>query len=432
MRLATLLLLMSIMVLGAVVEVRDGLGFPIPNATACTPNGCVQTNATGVAEIPLGVAVEIYVKGMLVWKTYTTGRDVVTVHYVETLPIQPVEASGYVVVKMVKMLNGTYRDVKMELRKNNLSEPLPVGGINYQLEIYITEVGDYKLPDATLIKTDLWNPIVDLEAVGLVKTCQITLAPPIAAAAIYADDRVAVRGSGNLTLYLITGLTYRAVADTEMLLPNGTRYRTVFQPQNYCGRLYAVNATRLTIRAVDSFGAVRNDWSIKIAGNTYRGQAELWVLPGAVYTVEVDAGFAKREASIAAKYPSETLIIAVENAYLILNYRQPPAKVYILGNYSVVDRMPRRVELPPGQYTVVADMGGRNVTYTVTLKPGQVVQLTVELPATATTVTAAPPQGSEMTYVFVGVVAVIAAVAALLALKATRRRLPQARVQSRS
>jgi hypothetical protein len=146
--------------------------------------------------------------------------------------------------------------------------------------------------------------------------------------------------------------------------------------------------------------------------------------------MEVDAGFARREVAVAMKYPSETLIVAIENAYLVLNYRQPPAKVYILGNYSVVDRMPRRVELPPGQYTVVADMGGRNVMYTVTLKPGQVTQLTVEPPATAATTTAALPQG--MTHIFVGVTAVIIATAALLALRATRRRPPQAHAQSRS
>jgi hypothetical protein len=123
MRLATLLLLTSIMALGVVVEVRDGLGFPIPNATVCAPNGCVQTNATGIAETPLGVAVEIYVRDMLVWRTYTTGHDVVTVHYLETLPIQPVEASGYIVVKMVKLINGTYRDIKIELRKTTFQSP---------------------------------------------------------------------------------------------------------------------------------------------------------------------------------------------------------------------------------------------------------------------------------------------------------------------
>jgi len=91
-------------------------------------------------------------------------------------------------------------------------------------------VKDYKLPNATLIKTDLWNPAVDLETVGLVKTCQITLAPPIAAVVVYADGRVAAVGSGNLTFYLVTGLSYRATADTEILLPNGTRYRTAFSP----------------------------------------------------------------------------------------------------------------------------------------------------------------------------------------------------------
>jgi hypothetical protein len=66
MKLVALLLLMSIMTLGALVEVRDAFGFPIPNATVCVSNGCVKTNATGIAEIPLGVAVEIYLNDMLV------------------------------------------------------------------------------------------------------------------------------------------------------------------------------------------------------------------------------------------------------------------------------------------------------------------------------------------------------------------------------
>jgi len=430
MKLAALLLLMSIMTLGALVEVRDAFGFPIPNATVCVPNGCVKTNATGIAEIPLGVAVEIYLNDMLVGKTYSTGHDIITINRLEALSIQPTEASGFVIVKMVKFLNGTYGDLKIEFRNNNLSRPLPVGIINYHLEIYITEVGNYRLPNATLLKTELWNPVVNLEAAGLVTSCRIILALPITSAVLYVNGHAAARGAGNLTTYLIKGLNYSAVVNTEVLLPNGTSYTTVFQPQDYCGRLYAVNATKLTIRAVDSFGVVRNDWAIKIAGNTYRGQAELWVLLGEVYRMEVDAGFARREAAVATKYPSETLIVAIENAYLVLNYRQPPAKVYILGNYSVVDRMPRRVELPPGQYTVVADMGGRNVTYTVTLKPGQVTQLTVEPPATAATTTAEPPQG--MTHIFVGVTAVIIATAALLALRATRRRPPQAHDQSRS
>jgi len=85
MKLVALLLLMSIMTLGALVEVRDAFGFPIPNATVCVSNGCVKTNATGIAEIPLGVAVEIYLNDMLVGKTYSTGHDIVTINRLEAL-----------------------------------------------------------------------------------------------------------------------------------------------------------------------------------------------------------------------------------------------------------------------------------------------------------------------------------------------------------
>ncbi len=112
MKPAILLLLTSMIALAATLEVRDGLGFPIPNVTVSVPNGCVKTNATGVAEIPPGVAVEIYLNDMLVGKTYSTGHDIVTINRLEALSIQPTEASGYVIVKMVKFLNGTYGDLK--------------------------------------------------------------------------------------------------------------------------------------------------------------------------------------------------------------------------------------------------------------------------------------------------------------------------------
>ena len=139
------------------------------------------------------------------------------------------------------------------------------------------------------------------------------------------------------------------------------------------------------------------------------------------------AGFTKKDVSIATRYLSETLIVNIANSYLVLNSLQPPARVYIVGNSSVVDRMPRRVELPPGKYAVVVDIGGRNVTYTVTLRPGQVLQLTVGL-------STAPQQktNTEMTYVFVGVVATAVAATALLAIKATRRRPQLTRAPSRS
>jgi len=75
------------------------------------------------------------------------------------------------------------------------------------------------------------------------------------------------------------------------------------------------------------------------------------------------------------------------------------------------------VELPPGKYTVVVDVGGRNVTYSVTLRPGQVLQLTVGL-------STSPQQqktNTDMTYVFVGVIATAIAATALLAIKWIQR-----------
>ncbi|WP_333638973.1 hypothetical protein [Pyrobaculum aerophilum] len=411
------LVLLSIIAVGATIEVRTSLGFSVANATVCVASQCVTTNATGHAEVAHTGPAEVYIDGILAWKTYATGHDIVTVTYLQSLEAKPLAISGKLVVKMVKLVNGTYVDLEIPFAENALARKLPVGNINYQLEVYILRIGDYILGKPVKVSTTLWEPKVDLTALGLVKMCQIKGIPPVTAITLNATHM-----GRDITAYLITGLNYTGVADTDIRLPNGSRYRLQFKLAEFCNKTLGVNATRLVIRAVDSFGAVRTDWTIAVAGGTYRGQAELWVLPGVVYTVTVDAGFTKKTITVTTRQPSEALIVEVENAYLLLEYQQPPKRV-IIGNYTLAEAAPRRIELPPGNYTVIADIGGRNFTYTVTLKPGQALRLVVGQ-ATVNTQTATNP-----IYIFASAVLVIAA---YILLRGIPRRRQLTRGQSHS
>lgn len=74
--------------------------------------------------------------------------------------------------------------------------------------------------------------------------------------------------------------------------------------------------------------------------------AEFWAVVGYSYDVYIDAGFVKKNISITPRHATEKIIINVENAYLVLNYRAPVSKIYVVGNYTVVDKSPRRIELP--------------------------------------------------------------------------------------
>ncbi|ACB39602.1 hypothetical protein [Pyrobaculum neutrophilum] len=423
MRLAFALLLTAV-ALGAVVEVRNGLGFPIPNATVCFQGRCVSTNASGVAVVPLGAEVEIYVGGLLTWKTYSSGHDVVTVSDIDHVSISPVNASGYVVLKIVKFLNGTYGELKIPFSNNKLERAIPVGGVDYPVEIYLTEVGGVRLRNATVVRRDLWNMGADLLALGLVERCTIASLSPVTRIAILQGNTTVASGAANVTAYLPRGASYLGVAETRVLLPNGDFYRAEFNPLLYCGRTIVVNASRLVIRAVDSFGVTRTDWTIYVAGRAYKGQAELWILPHDIYTVAVDAGFARRNLTVAASNPTEVLTVEVENAYLIFNYQQPVDKVYIVGNYTTVAQIPRRVELPPGTYKVYVEAGGRNSTYIVTLRPGETVQLTIT--------PAKQGRGQEQTeaptsYAFAGVVSAMALAALVAVAIGIRRRQRQGR-----
>ncbi|MEM4438198.1 MAG: hypothetical protein QW680_06145, partial [Pyrobaculum sp.] len=197
-----------------------------------------------------------------------------------------------------------------------------------------------------------------------------------------------------------------------------------FNPVAVCNKTIDINSSRVVISLEDSFGVVRNDWTLRVANNTYRGVAEFWAVVGYSYDVYIDAGFVKKNISITPRRATEKIIINVENAYLVLNYRAPVSKIYVVGNYTVVDKSPRRIELPPGIYQVVIEAGGRNRTYIVELRPGEIIRLTVGEEEGGGT--------SSATYAFVAVVATVISVVSALAITETLRRRRLRRGQSRS
>ena len=137
--------------------------------------------------------------------------------------------------------------------------------------------------------------------------------------------------------------------------------------------------------------------------------------------VEVDAVHTKRSVSVHVSRAVEEVTISVPTAYVEFRYQQPARWVYIIGNYTAREAMPRRVELPPGVYKVVVDLGGVNVTYTVSLRPGEVVTLTVERPPSSNETAQSYEGLSAATYALLVVLATFVVVAVVILKKSTRR-----------
>ncbi|MEM3997497.1 MAG: hypothetical protein QXP31_10660, partial [Pyrobaculum sp.] len=371
MKWAILIILLSTAAFATWIEVRDSLGFPLPNATVCTPTICVKTNSSGTAHVPNG-PIEIYIDGILAWRTAAEENTTASITFLEDVPIKPLPVDGVIELKMVKLENGTYRNVQISISNNKLSRRIPVGNINYPVEIYIKNIE--REPVNFTVNTFLWELDIDLEKIGIVKRCEIAAYQPVTRIQI-THRNVTISAGLRADFYLIRGVNYTGIAETEVAAPSGALYVAKFRPEEYCGKTLLINASRVTIRAVDSFGAVRSDWAIVVANRTYKGEAQLWALPNTPYEVYVDALHTKKRFVFAPTHPSETLIVNIPTAYIVFSYQQPPRYVYIYGNYTYAESMPRRVELPPGTYHVVVDWGGANTTYVLELQPGQVAQL---------------------------------------------------------
>ena len=417
MRYIALVLLLPLAVAGAaIIDVRDALGYPVQNATVCVEGLCKYTNATGLVEVPTG-PVEIYVDGVLVWRTYAEGHVVATIYRVGEVAISPLPADGYVDI-WVKLLNGSYARLRINFRNNTLEREIPVGNVNYPAEIHIVSVAGRAVN--TTVKTSLWELGADLAALGIVKKCTISAREPVKAIYVYNGTNLIAVGQ-NVTLFTFNTAAYYAVVETDVVAPNGTRYRWRIDVAKHCGGDVTPNASRLVVTAVDSAGAVRYDWAIRIANESFRGRAELWVLPNATYTVEVDAVHTKRSVSVHVSRAVEEVTVSVPTAYVEFRYQQPARWVYIIGNYTAREAMPRRVELPPGVYKVVVDLGGVNVTYTVSLRPGEVVTLTVERPPSSNETAQSYEGLSAATYALLAVLATFVVVAVVILKKSTRR-----------
>jgi len=416
-RYIALVLLLPLAVAGAaIIDVRDALGYPVQNATVCVEGLCKYTNATGLAEVPTG-SVEIYVDGILAWRTYAEGHVVATIYRVGEVAISPLPADGHVDI-WVKLLNGTYTRLKINFRNNTLEREIPVGNVNYPAEIYIASVAGHAVN--ITVKTTLWELGADLAALGIVKKCTISAREPVKAIYVYNGTNLIAVGQ-NVTLFMFNTAAYYAVVETDVVAPNGTRYRWRTDVAKYCGGEIMPSASKLIVTAVDSAGTVRYDWAIRIANESFRGRAELWVLPNATYTVEVDAVHTKKSVSVHVSRAVEEVTISVPTAYIEFRYQQPARWVYIIGNYTTKEAMPRRVEVPPGVYKVVVDLGGVNMTYTVALRSGEVVTLTVERPLSSDKVAQHSEGPPVATYALVAVLVAFAVVAIVILKKSPRR-----------
>lgn len=235
---------------------------------------------------------------------------------------------------------------------------------------------------------------------GIVKSCKIEIRKSINLVKIGNWS-----GVGDVAIYLVNNLT--GVAYTEALTPDGDVHKFEFDPVNYCGKTLYADVVNIVIHTVDSFGVVRSDWPISIARETFRGETKLWLVKRLNYTIyiknHIRRGGESQFPTRRQRDNSDRRPKRIPN----LHIQPAPRRVYIKGPHTIVDFMPRQVELPPSLYQVVVEFGSGNVTYTIELKPGEIVKLTVDSPQLMRDTSQIP------VWLFVLVVALLVAIAIL-------------------
>jgi hypothetical protein len=219
------------------------------------------------------------------------------------------------------------------------------------------------------------------------------------------------RGRGEAAAELIAGREYVA----RVIAPGlGFANETRFVAAEAVVAL-VVPTARVQARVVNGFGEVKRDWRLEIAGVAAgAGSIDVEVLGGRAYTVRAVAlGRVGEVKSVEVRVPTARLsLVAVDDQGRPINAHV--TSVEIVGPLNVtLPAPPRDLELLAGDYEIRVAAMGRTGSARVTLRAGDVVNVTVVVPG------AAPGAGLPAALAIAA--ALVAALAAVLLMRARRR-----------
>jgi hypothetical protein len=348
-----------------------------------------------------------------------TGYNVMaTVRYATEIPVKNSATRGFMLIKGVEFLNGTRKDVRIPFTVSGgvmaLGGKVPVS-VEYPVEIYVTHVtlGGQEVP----VKggqylafsgktTDLLSGL-DFAELGL--TSLVTIQAVDATGTPRSDWTVrvlygsitAAQGQGQLQAVLprtdVLGDAYKIEVITNAVTPDGkalVKEQALTLNQKALAIQIPVSTVRMTLQAVDGFGAVRSDWSVVIENvATGMGQITTELVEGQQYVARVTGLGFTNTTTFVARGPQMVIRVKIPTAEITaqvvdgFNFVRNEWSVQIVGVASGQGEVGPVEVLGGQQYVVKTVVFGREFSQTVNVPVGQRVSVQLQVPTARLSVT---------------------------------------------
>jgi hypothetical protein len=369
------------------------------------PSGALV--ATGRFEIQRGASVP------------ATGWNVIaTVRYATEIPVKNSATRGFILVKGVEFLNGTKRDVRIPFTVSGgvmtLGGKVPVS-VEYPVEIYVTHVtlGGQEVPvkggQYLVFSGKTTDLLAGLDFAELGLTGLVTIQAVDATGTPRSDWTVqvlygnitAAQGQGQLQAVLprtdVLGDAYKIKVITNAVTPDGkalVKEQTLTLNQKALALQIPVSTVKVTLQAVDGFGAVRNDWPVVVENvATGVGQITTELVEGQQYVARVTAlGFTNTTTFVArgpqmvvrVKIPTAEITAQVVDGFGVVRNEW---SVQIVGVASGQGKVGPVEVLGGQQYVVKTVVFGKEFSQTINVPVGQRVSVQLQVPTAKLSVT---------------------------------------------
>jgi hypothetical protein len=348
-----------------------------------------------------------------------TGYNVIaTVRYATEIPVKNSATRGFMLIKGVEFLDSTRRDVRIPFTVSGgvmmLGGKVPVS-VEYPVEIYVTHVtlGGQEVPvkgGQYLVfsgkTTDLLSGL-DFAELGLTGLVAIQAVDATGVprsdwtVQVLYGDITAVQGAGQIQAVLprtdVLERPYVVRIITNAVTPDGkalVKEQTLELKQKALALQIPVSTVKITIQAVDGFGAVRSDFPVVVENvATGLGQITTELVEGERYVARVTAlGFTNTTTFVArgpqmvvrVKIPTAEITAQVVDGFGVVKNEW---SVQIVGVASGQGEVGPVEVLGGQQYVVKTVVFGKEFSRTIDVPVGQRVSVQLQVPTARLSVT---------------------------------------------
>jgi len=339
--------------------------------------------------------------------------------YATEIPVKNSATRGFIVVKGVEFLNGTRRDVRIPFTVSGgvmtLGGKVPVS-VEYPVEIYVTHVtlGGQEVPvkggQYLVFSGKTTDLLAGLDFAELGLTGVVTVQAVDATGVPRSDwtvqvlygDITAAQGAGQIQAVLprtdVLEKPYNIRIITNAVTPDGkalVKEQTLEVKQKALALQIPVSTVKVTIQAVDGFGAVRNDFPVVVENvASGMGQVATELVEGQQYVARVTGLGFTNTTTFTARGPQMVIRVKIPTAKIVAQVVdgfgtvRNEWSVQIVGVSSGQGTVGPVEVLGGQQYTVKTAVFGKEFSQTVNVPVGQTVTATVQVPTARLSVTA--------------------------------------------